>query len=189
MSFYRALAIRAGKWWAVDVPEVPGVHTQGLNLIEAAKMAREAVALTFDISVDKVEIELEAELPEEAAAAVRGFERARAARQAAEEAERTAQQEAARSLIRAGLTVRDAGAVLGVSHQRIAQLAPAGGKDRPGTKPPAKEGGTVGQRRRSSRPAIARITVADPRMHGVEVLKEAAERAAQYSQPRVSQRA
>ncbi|MFD7982502.1 type II toxin-antitoxin system HicB family antitoxin [Kitasatospora indigofera] len=124
---YQATARRSGTWWAVEVPNVPGAHTQGRNLKEAEQMAREAVALLLDVEEDQVLIDLCPELPQATADILADFQARRAAREEAEGAERTAQEAAARALKAAGLSVRDAGAVLGLSHQRIAQLAPETG--------------------------------------------------------------
>jgi predicted RNase H-like HicB family nuclease len=122
---YTASAERSGKWWAVKVPDVPGAFTQGRNLKEAAEMAREAVALLLDLPEEQIEIDLIPELPRATTAALEDFQARRAARESAEEAERTAQEAAARALVAdAGLSVRDAGVILGISHQRVAQLAP-----------------------------------------------------------------
>jgi len=124
---YTATAERSGKWWAVEVPDVPGAFTQGRNLKEAAEMAREAVALLLDVSEDEIEIDLQPKLPETTTTALEDFQARRVAREEAEEAERSAQETAARALLtEAGLSVRDAGVVLGISYQRVAQLAPAG---------------------------------------------------------------
>ncbi|MCX5215610.1 type II toxin-antitoxin system HicB family antitoxin [Kitasatospora sp. NBC_00240] len=121
---YQATARRSGTWWAVEVPDVPGAHTQGRNLKEAEQMAREAVALLLDVEEDQVLIDLRPELPRATTDILADFQARRTAREDAEAAERTAQEAAARALKAAGLSVRDAGAVLGISHQRIAQLAP-----------------------------------------------------------------
>lgn len=123
-NFYRATATRSGRWWAVVVPAVPGALTQGPTLKAAAAMAREAVALVLDIPEESVVIDLRPELPDTAATALNDFRSRRSERERAEEAEREAQATAAQVLREAGLSVRDAGEVLGVSHQRVSQLAP-----------------------------------------------------------------
>ncbi len=120
---YRATARRSGMWWAVEVPEVPGARAQGRSLREAEQMAREAVALLLDAEEDQVHIELRPELPRAATDILAVFQGCQAAREEMEGAERIAQGATARALKEASLSVRDAGAVLGISHQRIAQLA------------------------------------------------------------------
>jgi predicted RNase H-like HicB family nuclease len=122
---YKAIAERSGKWWAVELPDVPGGFTQGRNLKEAAEMAREAVALLLDLPEEEIEIDLQPKLPKDTTTALADFQTRRLQREEAEEAERTAQAAAARALTGAGLSVRDAGVVLGISHQRVAQLAPS----------------------------------------------------------------
>ncbi len=134
---YQATARRSGTWWAVEVPQVPGAHTQGRNLKEAEQMAREAVALLLDVEEDQVLIDLRPELPQATTEILADFQARRVAREDAESAERTAQEAAARALKEAGLSVRDAGAVLGLSHQRIAQLAPETKSKTPTKKNPA----------------------------------------------------
>ena len=85
-------------------------------------MAREAIGGVMDISADSFEIVVAPEMP----AVVRTIvEQATTARSQAAQAQDTAAQltrDAARRLVQEGLTVRDAGSLLGVSHQRIAQL-------------------------------------------------------------------
>ncbi|MEW1913779.1 type II toxin-antitoxin system HicB family antitoxin [Kitasatospora sp. NPDC085895] len=121
---FTAVAERSGRWWAVTVPDVPGAITQGRNLKEAAEMAREAVALVLDVPEDQVVVDLRPALPDAAVTALDDFRSRRSDREKAEDAERDAQAAAAQALTEAGLSVRDAGAVLGVSYQRISQLAP-----------------------------------------------------------------
>jgi predicted RNase H-like HicB family nuclease len=55
---YTATVVRDGRWWAVSVPALRGVHTQGRDLDDAQKMACEAAALWLDIDASEVEIEL-----------------------------------------------------------------------------------------------------------------------------------
>lgn len=119
---YTAVCVRSSGWWAISVPEVPGVHTQARRLEQAKAMATEAIALMLGVDEACFDVELAPQLPAELAASVAEVARRRAeageVRSAAGEAAVTA----ARSLVDAGLTVRDAGWVLGVSHQRVAQL-------------------------------------------------------------------
>ena len=115
---YTAVCRRAGDWWAISVPEIKGVHTQARRLDQVEAMARDAIALFLDVTPDTLAIEVRPEVPAEAAEAV-------AARKAAREAETWADKltrAAAAALLAKGYTVRDAGALLGISPQRVSQL-------------------------------------------------------------------
>lgn len=50
---------RDGDWYPVEVPSVPGVFTQGRNLVEVEEMAREAIALALEVSTSEVAIRTE----------------------------------------------------------------------------------------------------------------------------------
>jgi predicted RNase H-like HicB family nuclease len=120
---YSAKAIRSGDWWAITIPELKGVHSQARRLDQAEAMAREAVSLFLDVPSDSFEVTVVPVLP---AAVQADVDKARAVRGEAEERQReaaTATARAARELVKGTkLTVREAGQILGVSHQRIAQL-------------------------------------------------------------------
>ncbi len=120
---YSASAVRHGDWWAISVPALRGVHSQSRRLDQADKMAREAISLFLDVPVESVEVRVEAVLPSKLDADVK---RAKAVRMNADNLQKEAAgatAQAARALVKgAHLTVRDAGKILGVSHQRIAQL-------------------------------------------------------------------
>ena len=53
-----AKARRAGGWWAVEVPEVPGAFTQARRLEQVAVVAAEAVADLLDMLAIDVEVEV-----------------------------------------------------------------------------------------------------------------------------------
>jgi predicted RNase H-like HicB family nuclease len=119
-------ARRVGSWWALDVEAVPGAHTQVRRIDQAEEMAREAIAGVLDVAPDSFEVIVAPVVP----AAVRALvDEATEARSQAVQAQDSAAQltrRAAERLVAEGLTVRDAGALLGVSHQRIAQLVRSG---------------------------------------------------------------
>ena len=119
MTSYTATCRRSGNWWAISVPELKGVHTQARRLDQVADMTREAIALMLDIDPASIEVTVRPELPGVVARAVESRKAAREADEAAEQATATA----VRSLINDGYTVRDAGALLGLSPQRISQIA------------------------------------------------------------------
>jgi predicted RNase H-like HicB family nuclease len=139
---YTARCRRAGDWWAISVPELPGVHTQARRLQGVEAMAKDAIALFLDVDPDSFGVRLEPVLPRDLQKRVG---RARKVRSEAELLQREAAKvsaEVASDLVRgAHLTVRDAGRVLGISHQRVAQLLKAGSGTRrrglaPSVRPP-----------------------------------------------------
>jgi predicted RNase H-like HicB family nuclease len=125
---YTARCRRSGAWWAIDVPELRGVYSQARRLDQVEAMARDAIALLLDVSGDSFDVILQPVLPEELKS---DLEAAKTARSRADDAGREAQ-DAVRRVTRRlheelGLAMRDAGAILGVSHQRVQQLL----RDRP----------------------------------------------------------
>jgi predicted RNase H-like HicB family nuclease len=115
---YIALCQRSGSWWSISVPEIKGLHSQARRLDQVEDMARDAIALMLDVPAESFAVEVRPELPPVAARAV---EARRAAKDAAQEAEEGTTQ-AVRELLGDGFTVRDIGAMLGLSPQRISQI-------------------------------------------------------------------
>ena len=107
--------------WNARVPEVPGAHTYGRSLQQARRRIREALDLWVDDAAD-ARFDEEIRVPREAQAAVRRAKstRAKVARDQREAAE--AARLAARCLAKLGLSIRDAGEVLEISHQRAQQI-------------------------------------------------------------------
>lgn len=125
---YVARCVRSGNWWGVEIADANGNHVKGgytqarrLDRVEA--MVREVISLLLDVPEDSFEVTLEPQLP---ADVLRGVEEARTRRQEAEQAQREAISAASRAAAdlvkRERLTIRDAGLILGLSHQRIDQL-------------------------------------------------------------------
>jgi predicted RNase H-like HicB family nuclease len=106
--------------WLVNVVGAPGAHTFGRSLAEAKRHAIEVVALWFELGPHEFEIEWDVRLGP-LAAPVR---RARTA-MAHAESDRDTRDEAVRTLTEAGLSYRDVAELLGLSHQRVAQIARA----------------------------------------------------------------
>jgi predicted RNase H-like HicB family nuclease/predicted RNA binding protein YcfA (HicA-like mRNA interferase family) len=107
--------------WNAHVPEVPGCHTYGRSLRQARERIREALGLWVD-DADQAELVPDIRLPRKAQTAVRRAKSARTlvARHQQQAAEATDQ--AVRRLAELGLSVRDTGEVLGISHQRAQQI-------------------------------------------------------------------
>lgn len=118
-----ATARRAGDWWAIEVPEVPGAFSQTKRLEQAAEEAADAVAVMLDIDPASVEVVVDVALPDEVETAVAQARSLAAAAEQAQAAASTAMRSVVATLRGgAGLSVRDVGALLGLSHQRVAQL-------------------------------------------------------------------
>jgi len=126
---YSATAERDGKFWLIHVPEVDR-FTQARNLQEVEAMARDLILVMTGANPAEVDVLVELRVPESARRHLRESQEQRARAAEANRAAAVAHRAAARALAEAGLTVRDIGVVLAVSHQRAAQLlqreAPAG---------------------------------------------------------------
>ncbi|MBI5160546.1 MAG: hypothetical protein HY996_03890 [Micrococcales bacterium] len=121
---YEVTVRRDGRFWYIEVPALDGA-TQARNLGEVEEMAKDYIGSMIDVPVDRVEVEVAIELPADvrahlAAASALREEEAHARTRAAEES-----RAAARALKSRGLTVREVGAALGISHQRAQQLISA----------------------------------------------------------------
>lgn len=129
---YTARCQRSGDWWAISVPELSGVHTQARRLEKAGAMAGDAVALLLDVPPDSFDVKIEPVLPRDHQTNVGRARKARDEAEILQHEAAIASSEAAADLVgNAHLTIRDAGRVLGLSHQRIAQLLkPASGEAR-----------------------------------------------------------
>ncbi|WP_410792906.1 type II toxin-antitoxin system HicB family antitoxin [Kribbella sp. C-35] len=130
MKTYEVTVSRDDRWWMVAVPELGGV-TQARRLDEVERMAREYIAVSTDVPLSKVSVEvagIEADGQDllEAKKLVDGLRR-RAKDLEALVAELT--REVASVLTDASVPVRDVSSVLGVSHQRVSQLVQAAAED------------------------------------------------------------
>ena len=108
--------------WIARVPSIPGCHTHGRTLEQARGRIREALALWVD-DAGTVELDFHVRLPRGVRAALR---RGLADRERAESARAAAglsTARAVRTLVEElHLSVRDAGELLELSHQRVQQL-------------------------------------------------------------------
>jgi predicted RNase H-like HicB family nuclease len=107
-------------FWLVNVVGEPGAHTFGRSLAEAKRHALEVVALWFELEPQQFEIDWDLRL----GGIARPVKEAKAAIAHAEE-DRTRRDRAVRALTEAGVSYRDVAELLGLSHQRIAQIAKA----------------------------------------------------------------
>jgi len=109
-----------GGTWLVNVAGTPGAHTFGRSLGEARRHGVDMVALWFDLEPEQFDIDWDVRLGD-LAAQVR---QARSA-MAHADADRLRRDEAVRALTEAGMSYRDIAELLGLSHQRVAQIARA----------------------------------------------------------------
>jgi DNA-directed RNA polymerase specialized sigma subunit len=121
---YTATVRKDGRWWLVDVPEFD-LLGQARNLAEADDVAREVIGLMLDVDPATIDVVTTIEIPESARDM---WERAQStqahARRQEQEAAQMARQAVA-ALRSEGLTLRETGTVLGLSTQRVHQLATA----------------------------------------------------------------
>jgi predicted RNase H-like HicB family nuclease len=109
--------------WIARVPAVPGCHTHGRSLVEARRRVRDALSLWVD-DADRADLADDVRLPREALVAMRRsiHSRARLA-DARSEASAATGDAVARLVGDLGLGVRDAAYLLGLSFQRVQQVA------------------------------------------------------------------
>lgn len=106
--------------WIVNVVGTPGAHTFGRSLAEAKRHGAEVVALWFELEPEEFDIEWNVRLGDLAVP----VKRARTA-MAHAEVDRLRRDDAVRALTEGGMSYRDVAELLGLSHQRVAQIARA----------------------------------------------------------------
>jgi len=123
MKTFTVRAERSGKWWALEVPEVRGVFSQARRLDQADSMVRDAIAAVLDIDPYSFTVDVQPVLPQDVQALLDAVARAKEVVEKARHEAAALVQQAAVTLTReGGFSMRDAGRVMGVSHQRIAQI-------------------------------------------------------------------
>ncbi|MBA8826842.1 cell wall assembly regulator SMI1 [Saccharopolyspora lacisalsi] len=110
------------------MPEVDRV-TQGRTLAEADEVARDLISAMLEetdgieVEPSAIELHLDIRLPDEVRTHLQQADELRDQAQQTQQAAAEEQAEAVRILRRAGVSLRDAGRALGLSHQRVGQLA------------------------------------------------------------------
>lgn len=116
---------REGRWWAVEIPQLDGV-TQAARLADVAAEARDYIAVTLDVPPSTVDVRVIVDDTPHARDVQVRSERILATRQQAEALEAAAIEDAqalVRELTRDGVPMRDIATLVGVSFQRVSQLA------------------------------------------------------------------
>ena len=121
---YAAQVSRDGKWWMIHVPEIDGL-TQARRIADVEQAARELVAVTLDVKLSEVAVDIRyqdvAGVPVGEQLHAINEEKAEAARLEEDAAAKTSQ--LVRALVDQKVPVRDIGAMLGISFQRVHQIA------------------------------------------------------------------
>lgn len=120
---YEVRVRRDGRFWYVGIPSLEGA-TQARRLDEVDQMAREYIALvTGDES--PIELDVHIELPSKVRDLVTHVAVLRTEAEARQREASVEARQAAVMLKADGLTVREVGRALGISHQRAQQLVSA----------------------------------------------------------------
>lgn len=120
---YEVRVGRSGEWWAIEVPEHPGVFSQARRLDQVPEMAADALSLALDREVTPDEIELaDVEVSSDLADLLDDLERLRKLADLTDAAARQTRIDAAALASERGLVIRDIGALLDVSPSYAARL-------------------------------------------------------------------
>lgn len=125
MTRYTVTAERGRRWWSLQCVEHPGAISEVARLDQAPEAMREVIAFVAQVDPSTVEVDLRPTVPVEVGTHVQAAARYREQAQLANREAAREARAAARVLRDAGLSVRDVGTVLGVSHQRAHQLLTA----------------------------------------------------------------
>ncbi len=121
---YTVEARRSGGWWALSVPELPGVHSQVRRLEQAEPMIRDAISVAFDVACD--DINISGPIPIVSPDLDELLRTTRANREHLAELKQTVDSQTrqlAHDMAGEGIPVRDIASVLNVSFQHAAKLA------------------------------------------------------------------
>ena len=119
LQMVTAIARRYDDWWAIEVPEIPGLFTQVRRLDQVAAMVKDAAA-TLNVKVNGVKVT--PKLSEQDELMLQRMLDAKSAAIKTQEEASMLMRETVRILRNQGLTVRDVAELTGVTPQRISSL-------------------------------------------------------------------
>ncbi|MEI2713380.1 MAG: hypothetical protein V9G04_08790 [Nocardioides sp.] len=108
----------------IEVPEIDGL-TQARRVGEIEDQARSLIAVTLDVPLSEVAVVIRSVLVGDidALALAREVEQRRASAASAEQQAAAALRDAVSQLVARDAATRDVGELLGISHQRVSQIA------------------------------------------------------------------
>ncbi len=114
---------RSNGWWAISVPEIPGLFTQTKRLDQVERMVLDAASL---LNKDISHVEVVPVLDEDAQIMLRELGETRAKAEALQKESSDMTKKAIRLFQAEGLTLRDIASLIGLSPQRVSVIAREG---------------------------------------------------------------
>lgn len=123
MKTYTTRATRVPGGWRLQCEQLPGAISEVRKLAHAEESQREAIAFVADVDEAEVgDVQLVIDLGHDMARRVDELSELSEQRRRLQEAESRERAGIARKLLEQDLSLRDVGAILGISHQRVAQI-------------------------------------------------------------------
>jgi hypothetical protein len=123
---YQVAVERSGNWWAIDItdglPDTMLGVSQAKRLTDVPRVTRELLNDLLEADASDAEIHITIHVTDDIAAGLEMFRMSEVIEAAAREAAALGRSRAAVILADSGLTMRESGQILGVSHQRVKQL-------------------------------------------------------------------
>ena len=127
-TIYRVAVTREGDHWLADVPELPGAHTYARTLPALEREVREVIALAEDLpegAEPQIRVEFDIHTGDDELDADTAAVRLQRVRLAEQERELSVRTLAVVRRLRDGrMPVRDVAKIVGISAQRVSQIAP-----------------------------------------------------------------
>lgn len=119
---FTSAARKDGRWWVVQCDQHAGAVSQVARLDQAQEHQREAIAFVANLPMEVISVTVRTLLDPAITRELEEADRLRGESEAAAALSAARRRHAALAMKAAGLTVRDIGTVLHVSHQRAHQL-------------------------------------------------------------------